>query len=142
MLGGWHNGGSKRMGLGLPFGIVSALFTTWFVITCLHGRLPSDDAQAIFSGKNISVGSISAPAVSAATQSVALLNTDDDVDAVDSGVADHGWSEAVSSDSSERKPDPAANPFLDSTPIRVAHRAGVHIHHRNKHHQKVFHHHH
>lgn len=128
------------MRLGLPFGVLSAMVTTWFVVTCLHGHLPSQDAQAIFSGKQLSVASISAPAVSAATQSVALLNTDD-VDAVDSGVANHGWSEAVSLDSAERKADPAANPFLDSTPIRVAHRAGAHIHHRNKHHQKVFHHH-
>jgi hypothetical protein len=137
MSGGWHNG-SKTTSFGLPFGIVSAIATTWFFLSCLHGHLPSQDAQAIFSGKEISARSISAPVASAATQSVALLGSDDDVDAVDSGIQDRGWSAPVA-ESSERKPDPAANPFLDSTPIHVAHRT-PRRQQRAKHHQKIVHH--
>jgi hypothetical protein len=138
MSGGWRNGGSKTMSLGLPFGLLSALVTTWFFVTALNGHLPSAEAQAIFSGKQMSAASIGASVGSAATQSVAMLSADD-FDVADGGASDRGWSEAVA-DSRELKPDPAANPLLDST--FHARRRLPHRHQTAKHHRKIVHHHH
>jgi hypothetical protein len=145
MLGGWHYGRSKTMSFGLSFGILVAMVTGWFFLTCLHGRLPSQEVQALFAGKAISSAPIGVAPAAVAALTVALLDVGTDDAAADGGVQDRvqvdRWSDSVA-DSSERKPDPAANPFLDYTPIRVAHRGATHRHHGSKRHQKIVHHHH
>ncbi|MEO7111078.1 MAG: hypothetical protein ABI183_11630 [Polyangiaceae bacterium] len=136
------------MSFGLSFGVLAALVTGWFFLTCLHGRLPSQQAQAFFLGKGALSAPIGVAPASVAAQTVALLDVGMDDAASDGGVRElgdrgqaRGWSNSVA-ESSERKPDPAANPFLDYTPIRVARRSMTHRHHGQKHHQKVVHHHH
>ncbi len=115
------------MSFGLPSGIVAALVTTWFFMTALHGHLAGMPIGA-------TVGS-------AAAQSVALLDDDTDFDlSGSSGAVDRAWAEPIA-DSSQRRADPARDPFLDSTPIHLARRT-PHRHARAKHHQKILHHHH